>query len=104
GGTPPTFTLDSAYWITEIWTYHWNNGQGAPSVGNITVQSADGQTYGPFQCEGRSTNNVYWVATLNQTLPAGNYTIIDSDPNTLAQNAATNGQGHAWAYGIKNLK
>jgi hypothetical protein len=32
------------------------------------------------------------------TLPAGTYTVLDSDPATWSQNAETGGQGIIWVY------
>lgn len=43
--------------------------------------------------------NAYRTAKPNVTLPAGTYTIIDSDPETWAQNAGSNGRGHAFVRG-----
>jgi len=98
GGSPPVFTLDKAYTVTELWTYHWNSGKGTPDGGSLSLTSESGEKYGPWQVEVR--NSVYWVATINAGLPAGTYTVVDSDPDTLAQNEKTNGMGHAWMYGL----
>jgi len=97
GGTPPTFSIDKPYSVTELWTYHWNGGKGAPAGGTLSIVSSDGTTYGPWQVEVK--NNVYWVATVNAVLPTGTYTVNDSEPGTLAQNQESGGQGHAWMYG-----
>lgn len=97
GGSAPTFSISKPYAVTELWTYHWNDGKGTPEGGSLSITSSEGTVYGPWTVEVR--NNVYWVATLNITLPAGSYTVIDSNPATLAQNGQSNGQGHAWMYG-----
>jgi hypothetical protein len=97
GGSAPTFTLDTAYDVTELWTYHWNGGKGTPDGGTLSITASDGTIYGPWTVEVR--NNVYWVANVSSTLPAGSYTVIDSEPSTLAQNEQSDGQGHAWMYG-----
>lgn len=96
GGKPATVTLASASHIDEIWTYHYNNGAGAPA-GIITMTSADGTVVGTFQAD--LMNGVYWVAKVDLDVPAGTYTISDSDPATWSQNGATDGQGHTWAMG-----
>jgi hypothetical protein len=96
GGSPTKVTLASKSRMTEIWTYHWNAGAGA-SPGKITLTAADGTVYGPWQAS--AVNKVYWVAKPDIELPAGDYTVTDSDPGTWAQNAGTNGQGHTWAQG-----
>lgn len=97
GGKPPTVKQDGAYFVTEVCAYHWNNGKGAPA-GEITLKAADGTAYGPWKTTLR--NEVYWIAQPNQNLPAGTYTLIDSDPPTWAQNSASGGAGMGWAYGI----
>lgn len=97
-GTPPTFYQDRAYYITELYTYHWNDGQGQPIAGTVTLRADDGTTYGPWQAE--VINKVYWRVTPKQVIPAGNYTLIDSDPKTWAQNSTSNGTGMGWAHGI----
>jgi hypothetical protein len=97
GGSAPTFSIGKPYAVTELWTYHWNGGKGTPGGGSLSLTSSEGTVYGPWTVEVR--NNVYWVAAVNLTLPAGSYTVIDSDPATLAQNEQSGGQGHAWMYG-----
>jgi hypothetical protein len=96
-GTPPKVSLDRAYYITEIYTYHWNGGQGQPIAGTIALRGADGTTYGPWQVE--IYNKVYWRASPNAIIPAGTYTLIDSDPKTWAQNSGSKGTGQGWASG-----
>ncbi len=84
--------------VSQLVTYHWNNGRGAPP-GKLTLKSASGQTYGPFQAKGTSGQNnapnVNWIADVNLQLPAGTYQLIDSDPGTWSQNAQTRGVGFA---------
>ncbi|KAF0208146.1 MAG: hypothetical protein Q8S43_09065 [Actinomycetota bacterium] len=96
GGRPTTVELRESSTVTEVWTYHWNGGAGAPA-GTITLTAADGTVYGPWKAT--ALNKVYWVAKPNVVLPAGAYTVTDSDPGTWAQNAGTGGQGHTWAKG-----
>ncbi|MDO8915963.1 MAG: hypothetical protein Q7W16_07775 [Coriobacteriia bacterium] len=97
GGKPPKVTQDKTYFVTEICTYHWNKGTGAPA-GEITLKAADGTVYGPWKTTLR--NAVYWIAQPNQDIPAGTYTLIDSDPSTWAQNSGSGGTGMGWAYGL----
>jgi tetratricopeptide (TPR) repeat protein len=100
---PTQFTINRAYVITSIMTYHWNNARGTTRPGTIGVRSSDGRTYGPWQATGSPGQggvvNAYWTVKPNVTLPAGTYTIIDSDPETWAQNAGSNGRGHAFVRG-----
>jgi hypothetical protein len=97
GGKPPKVTQDKTYFVTEICTYHWNNGAGS-SPGEITLKAADGTVYGPWKTTLR--NKVYWIAEPKRDIPAGTYTLIDSDPATWAQNSSSGGTGMGWAYGI----
>ncbi|HLX22347.1 MAG TPA: hypothetical protein VKR38_03285 [Usitatibacter sp.] len=98
GGAPPTFLNGQNVHVGQIETYHWNNGRGA-NPGTISIKSLGGQSYGPFKATGSSGQggapNVNWVANVNLTLPIGTYQVIDSDPATWSQNAATHGLGFA---------
>jgi hypothetical protein len=96
GGKPTKVTLAAASRIDELWTYHWNGGAGAPA-GTITMTAADGTVYGPWQAT--AFNKVYWIAKPGVELPAGTYTVTDSDPKTWAQNPQSGGRGHTWATG-----
>lgn len=97
GGKPSQFVMEKDHYITQLWTYHWNGGKGA-AAGTITVRSQDGKsTYGPWQAD--LNNGVYWVAKPNVWMPAGSYTVIDSDPGTWATNAESGGQGMSWMMG-----
>ncbi len=84
------FALNRAAQITELVTYHWNNGRGA-KPGTIGLRASNGRIFGPFQARGTSGQNnapnVNWLASVNMTLPAGNYVVLDSDPATWSQNA-----------------
>lgn len=103
GGTSPSFTMARNHWITTLTTYHWNNGSGA-APGTISLKSENGKTYGPWKTKGSDgqggVKNAYWTAEPKITLPAGKYTVIDSDPSTWAQNSESGGQGMAWMSGI----
>jgi hypothetical protein len=97
GGTPPTFDLDVPVTMAYLETYHYNGGSGTGQTGEITVQAADGTVYGPYATEGLpgqgDVPNAYWVARPGVELPAGSYTVTDSDPATWSQNAGTQGRG-----------
>ena len=88
--------FDTPTRITQIKTYHWNNGRGAPA-GTIALQSSSGETFGPWRTVGLpgqgGVRSAYWVALPDVSLPAGEYTVIDSAPSTWAHNAATSGAG-----------
>lgn len=103
GGTSPTFEVASETVVTKIETYHWNDASGNASTGEISLRGDDGKVYGPWETVGRpgqgDVPNAYWAASPNVTLPAGTYTIVDSDPGTWSQNADSGGEGFALVYG-----
>jgi len=100
---PTTFTTTQSWQVTEIKTYHWNEGNGA-MPGTISLVATDGASYGPWQAGGLpgqgDVSNAYWAVNPNIAIPAGTYSIIDSDPDTWAQNSETNGAGMAWVSGV----
>ncbi len=95
--------LNGSLRIAKITTYHWNNGQGAPP-GTIALRSSTGEVFGPWQASGEpgqgGVPNAYWVVEPDVVLPAGIYSVIDSDPATWAQNGGTGGAGIAIAEGF----
>ncbi len=102
---PTRFTLSRPIHLTKIMTYHWNNGTGA-DPGTVALRKSSGETLGPFDMEGRpgqgGVPNAYWIAEGDIELPAGTYTIIDSDPATWAQNAGSHGAGMAILEGYRD--
>ena len=106
GASKPTvFTIVESWMVTEIKTYHWNNGKGVPP-GMISLKSSDGITYGPWQATGLPGQgdvvDAYWVVNPQVVIPAGTYTVIDSDPATWAKNDAdTGGMGMSWGTGVR---
>jgi hypothetical protein len=93
-----TFSISQTRTITKIVDYHWNNGRGTSQTGSIALRDAQGRTWGPWRTSGTpgqgGVPNAYWTATPNVQLPPGNYTVIDSDPATWAQNSGSQGAGH----------
>jgi hypothetical protein len=86
----PTLTLSKPHMITYIDTYHWNYGQGTVSGGSISLQNGDGEIFGPWSVQADSASgapNAWWIAHPNVVIPAGNYIIIDSQPETWSRNA-----------------
>lgn len=97
------FTINRPYLITSIMTYHWNNARGTTRLGTVSIKGGDGRVYGPWAATGSpgqgGVPNAYWNVRPNVTIPAGTYTIVDSDPATWAQNAQSGGRGHAIVKG-----
>ena len=89
--------------VTQLITYHWNNGRGANPGAISLVNASTGQTYGPFRATGSSGQagapNVNWTANVNLSLPAGQYQVVDSDPATWSWNGASGGYGFARVEG-----
>jgi len=97
GGTPPSFSLGKTTLITQIVSYHWNNGRGAPG-GTIALRDSNGKIFGPWSVSVR--NKVYWEVNEQIKLPSGTYTVVDSDPSTWAQNSMSGGKGMVTIKGI----
>ena len=105
-GGRPAFTLSSAACITQVVTYHWNNGRGA-APGTISIQRAPstGPIVGTFQAQGtpgqNNVRNANWVANISPPLElsADNYSIVDSDEATWSRNSQSAFRGFAAVYG-----
>lgn len=99
---PTRVTFDRPYVVTYVMTYHWNYGRGA-RPGTVGLQAANGQMYGPWRMNGLpgqgGVPNAVWECRPNVVVPAGTYTVIDSDPATWAQNAQSGGAGFAIVKG-----
>ena len=98
----PQFVLNAPARITQLVTYHWNFGRGA-RPGVISLRNINGQRFGPFAARGTTGQggalNVNWVADVNVTIPAGSYTVLDSDINTWSNNAQSGFRGFAIVRG-----
>ncbi len=93
---PTTFTINATNLLTYIQDYHWNNGQGL-TPGTIGLKDQNGVIYGPWQAVGKPGQggvvNAYWEVDPNVLIPAGTYTIIDSDSSTWSCNSGSEGRG-----------
>jgi len=104
GPTAPTaFTLSQPAQITAVNSYHWNNGNGTSVPGTLALSGADGSTYGPWQATGSLGSggvlNAVWTANPDVTIPAGTYTVVDSDPTTWSQDSQSGGAGFSQVKG-----
>ena len=99
---PTTFTVDWPLAVTQIRTYHWNDGSGTSTPGTIELVDETGTTYGPWQATGEAGSNgvpnVYWVVEPNVELSPGEYRVVDSDSSTWSWNEETEGRGITWVY------
>ncbi len=100
------FTLTKSTRITRIENYHYFNGGAKP--GTIALQGSNGQRYGPWQAYGvigqGGVQNAYWAVKPDITLPAGTYTVIDSDPSTWSYNGESKGCGFTTVWAPKSVK
>lgn len=99
---PTTFTINTPHTITFIQNYHYfNNGHPA---GSIAIRGSDNSRYGPWPTTGAvgqgGVPNAYWNCSPNVEIPAGTYTIEDSDPATWSQNAGSGNRGFSLVKGI----
>ncbi len=95
------FQLSESVKISEIVTYHWNNGQG--STGNTFgpyIKLFDVETsrqFGPWKATltggSYGAQNVTWTAHPNETIPAGTYVVKVSDPVTWSHNSTSGSSG-----------
>ncbi len=95
--TPPPqsaeFSISRPYYITSIWNYHWNNGTGV-TPGNISLRRSDGKLFGPWEVTAADREAmINWQAQPNTEIPAGTYTIIDSENEKWSWNAASDRRG-----------
>ncbi len=98
-GRGPTFALQQPSKIHFIMNYHHNGGKGA-MPGTISFRDSNGKIYGPWRAGG-AYGNRYWIVQPGITLPAGRYTIIDSDPATWSCNAGSGMYGHSLIKGTQ---
>ncbi|WP_372735191.1 DUF6777 domain-containing protein [Nocardioides sp.] len=103
GPTSPSVVQLPGGRITALQTYHWNNAQG-DAPGTIGLRASDGTTYGPFPTTGSDGQggvpNAYWTAITNFRIPAGSYTVVDSNPATWAWTPDTGGRGMVRVWGV----
>ncbi len=97
-----SFTISEPQMITYIDTYHWNYGQGTSSGGTISLKKEDGETFGPWTVKAESGSgaaNAWWISHPDVVIPAGTYTIIDSEPETWSKNSESNDCGFSKVEG-----
>jgi hypothetical protein len=104
-GPPPNvtaFSIAVPARIKQLVTYHWNNGTGDPP-GAIGLRDQNGTPFGTFPAHGvpgqGGVPNANWVADLNQIIPAGTYTVIDSNPPAWSYNQQSLSAGFAIVRG-----
>ena len=96
--TKPTLVpLPKPSHISQIYDYHFNNGHGA-KPGTIGLLAPNGHMFGPYHATVQP-GAFDWGVNVNLTVPAGTYTIVDSDPATWSQDQASGGRGFTRVFG-----
>lgn len=102
--SPTTFTITTKRSMATIQDYHWNSARGK-TPGTIGLKHEDGTLYGPWEAKGDpgqgGVPDAYWTVYPSVEIPAGTYTVIDSDPASWAQNSGTRGIGMSQIYAVK---
>jgi hypothetical protein len=89
----PEFTIFKPHYVTSIWDYHYNHGQGTVP-GNIMLRRSDGTIYGPWEVLASDRPSMQnWECKPRTSIPAGTYTIVDSDHATWSWNKESNEMG-----------
>jgi hypothetical protein len=90
---PAEFTIPQSYYITSIWNYHYNEGRGV-TPGNISLRRRDGKVFGPWEVTAADvTTKINWECQPKTTIPAGTYTIVDSEDALWSWNDRTGRRG-----------
>jgi len=98
---PTIFSITKPYFVTRIYTYHWNGGRGSPP-GKISLIDSNMNEHGPWEARGVASSgvtNASWLVEPSIVLPAGTYRVIDSDPGTWSQNKKSGERGFAFIQG-----
>ena len=97
--SPTTFTFTQTVTLTHIGTYHYHDKNKVVPLGTLGLRDASGKIYGPWKTTGLEgqggVKDAFWDAAPNAVIPAGTYTVVDSDPETWSYNKQSNYQGFA---------
>lgn len=101
---PTVFTIDETRTVTKIGTYHWNYASG-DEPGTIGLRGENGDIYGPWQAVGEPGQgevlNAYWIVYPDVEIPAGTYTVLDSNPSTWSYTSESENSGIVAVIGRK---
>lgn len=100
----PVLSFEHSVVLTQLQTYHWNQGQGIGGTPVLALRSEDGRYYyGPWKATlkgGSGARNIFCMAQPYAQIPAGRYTVVDPDPNTWSRNDASGGLGFTAVSGL----
>ncbi|MCK4660503.1 MAG: hypothetical protein KAV82_13355, partial [Phycisphaerae bacterium] len=98
------FTTTQRYRVTSIETYHWNGGTGMAAAGTISLYDSSAALVGTWACTGRAGQggvpNAYWTCLPEWEIPAGTYTVVDSDSATWSCNTDSGEAGMCIVMGV----
>ena len=97
----PVFHLTAPTFVGQIVTYHWTGGQGEVA-GRVSIGLSGATAVAAAVATGSpATKNVLanWTVSVNRTLAAGAYTVVDTRPSTWSQNAGSQHKGFAIVSG-----
>jgi hypothetical protein len=97
GAKPTKVKLVRPAHITAIADYHFNNGV-AVKPGTIGLMASNGYVFGPYPAK-QQAGTWDWIANMSITVPAGTYSVVDSNPSTWSQNSFSGGQGFVRVFG-----
>lgn len=96
------FSITSSCKISTITNYHHNSK--ATEAGTIGLRSSRGKKYGPWKANTVDSSGKqdirYWTVTPKITIPAGTYSIIDSDKKTWSTNTQAKNRGMTQIFGM----
>jgi hypothetical protein len=96
---PTVFVTKQRYFVSHIFTYHWNFGRGQ-QPDRVSLRRSDGKVvYGPWEVRAfpghKNAPNVNWVVEPRFLLPPGTYIVVDSKPETWSYNTTSGNRGFA---------
>ena len=98
GAKPALVVLAKPALINQVADYHFNNGV-AVKPGTIGLMASNGHVFGPYRATQQAGTWDWITATINVTVPAGTYSVVDSSPATWSQNAFSGGRGFTRVFG-----
>jgi hypothetical protein len=98
GAKPALVRLAKPAHITQLADYHFNNGV-AVKPGTIGLMAPNGHLFGPYRATQQAGTWDWVTVAINLTVPAGTYTVIDSNPPTWSQNSFSGGRGFTRVFG-----
>jgi hypothetical protein len=98
GAKSPLVKLAKPAHITQFADYHFNHGISV-KPGTIGLMAANGHVFGPYPAKQQAGTWDWVTAAVSVTVPAGTYSIVDSDPATWSQNSFSGGRGFTRVFG-----